>query len=84
MSNDNQKIDYRKFFSLSFLFVYSQLSNFNTNDTGHSSEAGSHDSLTASYQGLVQEIKENVWAALLAAMNAAGCPTDGIINTIVL
>jgi len=37
--NDNRKIDYRKFFSLSFLFVHGRLSNFNTNNTGHSSEA---------------------------------------------
>jgi len=44
MLNDNRKIDHRKFFSLSFSlsfsFVHGRLSNYNTNDTGHSSEAG--------------------------------------------
>jgi len=36
---DNRKIDFRQFFSLSFPFVHSRLSNFNTNDTGQSGEA---------------------------------------------
>ena len=70
MLNDNRKIDYRKFFSLSFSFVYSRLSNCNTNDTGHPQQwSGSYGSLTAtvSYQrshsqGLVQK---NVWGAPL-------------------
>jgi len=88
--NNNQKIDYRKFFSLSFSFVHSRLSNFNMNDTGHSSEeahVARKLTVTASYQcscsqGLVQE---NVCGALLAANHTtAGCPPDSIINTSVL
>jgi len=91
MLNDNRKIDYRKFFSLSLLVCSQSVIEFQYERHGQQQWSGANGSftVTASYQrkcsqGLVQENACTQCICGCQTPHTAGYPPDGIINTSVL